>query len=145
PLAETAPALFQLDTETPVVTAIRKAGDPPEDKIVVISKDEPARPGEVVTLWATGLGRTQPPIAWPQLPREAARIANWQRFQLLLDGRPAPADHILYVGIAPGFGGLYQINARLPADAGKDPEVRIAVGEAVSPSGLRLPLKPSDD
>jgi|YNPBryunderm2012_1023409.scaffolds.fasta_scaffold00038_10 uncharacterized protein (TIGR03437 family) len=140
PLNEAAPALFQLDATTPVVTTVRKAEGSDEHRVVVISKDEPARPGEIVTLWATGLGRTQPPVAWPQLPREAFRIANWQRFQILLAGTAIPAEHVLYAGVAPNFAGLYQINVRLPEDAGKDPEIRIAVGEAISPEGLRLPV-----
>ncbi len=145
PLHETAPALFQLDATTPIVTAVRKPEGSDEQRVVVISKDEPARPGEIITLWATGLGRTQPPVAWPQLPREPARIANWQRFQLLLDGNPVPAANILYVGVAPNFAGLYQINVRLPEDTGRDPEIRIAIGDAVSPQGLRLPVSPKKD
>ena len=142
PLNETAPALFQLDATTPIVTAVREAEGSDEKKPVVISKDEPARPGEIITLWATGLGRTEPPVAWPQLPREALRIANRHRFQVLLDGSAIPATNVDYVGVAPNFAGLYQINVRLPEDTGKDPEIRIAIGDTVSPAGLRLPVAP---
>ncbi|MCS7314829.1 MAG: hypothetical protein RMI94_06565 [Bryobacterales bacterium] len=138
-LEEAAPALFQLDAETPIVTTVRKEGD--TNKVAVISKDEPAQPEEWITLWATGLGRTEPSIDWPYLPAQAFRIANWRRFQVLLDGAPISADRIQYVGVAPGFGGLYQVNLRLPDDIEGRPEIRIAVGEAISPPGLRLPVR----
>lgn len=138
-LEEAAPALFQLDAETPIVTTVRKEGE--TDRVVVISKDEPARPGEWITLWATGLGRTEPAVEWPYLPGRAFQIANRLRFQVLLDGTPLDAGRIQYVGVAPGFGGLYQINLRLPGDIEGRPEIRIAVGEAISPAGLRLPVR----
>lgn len=138
-LDEAAPALFQLDAETPVVTTERKVGDNVVQ--VVISKDEPARPDEWITLWATGLGRTEPAVEWPYLPSQAFRIAHWRRFQVLLDGNALSADRIQYVGVAPRFGGLYQINLRLPGDLEGRPEIRIAVGDAVSPTGLRLPVR----
>ncbi len=138
-LEETAPALFLLDAETPVATAVRTEGD--QKRWIVISKDEPARADEWITLWATGLGRTEPPVAWPYLPGQAFPIVNWRRFQVLLDEAPLGAERIQYVGVAPQFGGLYQINLRLPADLEGRPEIRIAVGEAISPSGLRLPVR----
>jgi hypothetical protein len=44
PLHETAPALFQLDATTPIVTAVRKPEGSDEQRVVVISKDEPPDP-----------------------------------------------------------------------------------------------------
>lgn len=138
-LDEAAPALFQLDAETPIVTTVRKEGE--TDKVVVISRDEPARADEWITLWATGLGRTEPSVEYPLLPAQALRIANWRRFQVLLDGVAVDSGRIQYVGVAPGFAGLYQINLRLPGDLGGRLEIRIAVGDAISPAGLRLPVR----
>ncbi len=132
-LREAAPALFQLDPETPVATHADWS---------LINKESPARPGETIRLFATGLGRTQPHVAYPQLPREAARIAKWQQFQVLLDGAPLDNTRILYVGVTPGFAGLYQIDLRLPENLGKDPEVRVSAAGELSPAGLRLPTTP---
>lgn len=133
PLRETSPALFQLDAQTPVAT---------HSDWSLLNKDSPARPGEIIRLFATGLGRTQPPVAYPQLPHQPARITKWQQFQVLLDGEPVEASGILYVGVTPGYAGLYQIDLRLPEKLGKDPELRISVAGELSPSGLRLPVAP---
>jgi uncharacterized protein (TIGR03437 family) len=43
-----------------------------------------------------------------------------------------------YAGAAPGFIGVYQINLKLPDRIGPNPEVRIALGDRISPPGLRL-------
>jgi uncharacterized protein (TIGR03437 family) len=63
-------------------------------------------------------------------------------FQVLLDGNPVDPGNIAYAGIAPGFSGLYQINVALPATTGSNPEIRIAIGPAVSLAGLHIPVQP---
>jgi len=131
-LDEFAPALFQLDRTTALAT--RSDG--------VINWDQPARPGEVIVLYATGLGPTVPRFDYNEIPRQAAWVARPDRFRLLLDGQPLPAEQVLYVGVAPGFAGLYQINVRLPDACPVDPEIQIEMAGRVSPRGLRLPLRP---
>lgn len=133
PLREAAPALFQMDNQTVIAT---------HADWQLISKANPARPGEDIVLFATGLGRTLPNVAYPEIPREAARIAKWQQLQVLLDGAAVDATRILYAGITPGFAGLYQINLRLPETVGQDPEIRIVLAGEISPAGLRLPVAP---
>jgi uncharacterized protein (TIGR03437 family) len=125
-----APALFQLDLLTVVASHLDYS---------LISDQAPARPGEWVILWATGLGPVTPPAAYGRIPNQAAPISGRDRFGVLLDGAPVPPDRIGYAGVAPGWGGLYQVNLKLPDDAGVNPEIRIAAGEELSPSGLRIP------
>ena len=129
PLRESAPALFQTDSRTVIATHANWR---------LISKDDPARPGEDIILFATGLGRTTPNVAYPEIPREAARIAKWQQLQVLLNGTPVDSSRIAYAGVTPGFAGLYQINLRLPETLDPDPEIRIVVAGEPSPAGLRL-------
>jgi uncharacterized protein (TIGR03437 family) len=133
PLQEAAPALFQLDRETVIAT---------HADWTLVTKGAPARPGEDIVLFATGLGRTQPAVAYPELPRGPIRIANWQRFRVLVDGKELDPGSIAYVGVTPGFAGLYQVNLRLPEDVGPNPEIRIGIGDLLSPAGLRLPVAP---
>ncbi|MBZ5608765.1 MAG: IPT/TIG domain-containing protein [Acidobacteriia bacterium] len=132
-LAAASPALFQLDAENAVAT--RADGS-------VITPAAPARPGDVVVLYATGLGQTTPPVVYGQLPTQAAGLAQIGDFSVLLDGLPVDPRAIAYAGIAPGFAGLYQINLTLPGSTAANPELRIGLAGLLSPPGLRLPVQP---
>lgn len=131
-LRSAAPALYQLDRETAI--AVRAGG-------ALATAEAPARPGEVVVLYATGLGEVVPPLAAGEIPRAAAPLKRLSEFVIFLDGLAVEASHILYAGVTPGFAGLYQINLRLPATVGRNPEVRVAVGEELSPPGVHLPVR----
>lgn len=115
-IAETAPGLFAIGDGEPVVTR-------PDGSLV--SAESPARPGEIIILWATGLGSTLPSTRPGELPRGAAPLNPKTPFQVLLNGVPIPNGHVLYAGVAPGFAGLYQINILLPEDTPRDPAIRI--------------------
>jgi uncharacterized protein (TIGR03437 family) len=108
-LSDTAPGVFRLDAQT--VVAAHLDGS-------VVTHEAPARGGEVVVLFATGLGRTKPAQLSGRLAPGAAALIAGDRFSVRLDGAAVPAGNILYAGVAPGFVGLYQINLRLPDDAG---------------------------
>jgi len=126
-----APALFQMDSQTAVATSATGA---------VLTSSAPAHPGDLVVLYATGLGQTDPTAVYRQLPKTAAPLARLADFSILLDGVPVDRSLIAYAGIAPGFAGLYQINVTLPAGTGPSPEIRIGLGDALSPAGIHLPV-----
>jgi uncharacterized protein (TIGR03437 family) len=126
-----APAMFQLTRN--VVLAAHLDG-------TVIGADSPARRGEVVVIYATGLGPTAPPAIPNRLPASAASIARLADFTVWLNGEPVPAGRILYAGISPPYAGLFQINLRIPEDAPPDPEIRCGFLERMSPSGV-LPIR----
>lgn len=127
-----APALFQLNGT--VVLAAHLDG-------AVISADAPARRGEVVVVYATGLGPTVPPATPNRLPDAAAPIARLGDFQVRLNGVPVASTGILYAGISPPYAGLFQINLRVPDDAPEDPEIRCGYPEEMSPPGGILPIR----
>jgi uncharacterized protein (TIGR03437 family) len=129
PLADYAPALFQLDPDFAVATQPDGAA---------VTRDLPARPGDIVILYANGLGRVIPPLPDRALATAAACIERDQDLIITLNGTAVPADHILYAGVAPGFAGLYQINLRLPDSTPPNPEIRIGFGSQLSREGLRL-------
>ena len=126
---ECAPELFR--TQGGPLVAAHLDGSP-------ATQEAPARPGEVVVLYATGLGRTLVDLPNRMLPTLAAPIVRLSEFRLTFDGVEVARERILYVGVTPGFGGLYQINVRLPDGLGNDPETRIAIGDRVSQAGLRM-------
>lgn len=76
------------------------------------SPENPAALGSVMSLWATGLGNTNPPASTGEIfPLEPRPLAT----TLQLRAVPSPLLEVLYAGAAPGFiSGLNQINFRLP-------------------------------
>jgi uncharacterized protein (TIGR03437 family) len=127
-LLDAAPALFESDSR---IAAQHADGS-------LISPDTPAHPGEVIVVYGTGLGRTDPTQIDGSIPRSLAPIVLFNQLQVLVDGQPVPAENILYAGITPGSAGLYQVNLRLPMEIGTTPELRIALGDQMSQGSLRL-------
>jgi uncharacterized protein (TIGR03437 family) len=100
----------------------------------------PARPGEIVLLFGTGFGSTAPAVFSGELPDFAARVVLPARARL--GGAVLPAYLLHYVGLAPGFAGLYQINVELPADvAPGDPEFRIEIDGVLSQEGVTIAVE----
>ena len=132
-LAPAAPGLFQLDAQNVVATLVDGS---------VLTPDAPAHPGDIVVLWATGLGATVPPPPYGQLPTTAAPLAPGTSLQILLDGVPVASSDIKYAGLAPDNAGLYQINVMLPKSTGANPEIRLVMGSASSIAGVHLPVSP---
>src|SRR5204862_6202116 len=114
-----APSIFRTGTagsETDLATITRA------DNGELITPTNPVHYGDSITIWATGLGRTNPPIdsgtAAPSDPLPTAVIQP----TLLLGGASLRVD---YAGLVPGSVGLYQINATVPSGV---------------PQGLDIPL-----
>lgn len=128
-----APGLFQLAPGIAVAT--RPDGS-------AVTPEAPARRGDDVVLWATGLGQTVPPQGYGKIAHQAASIAALGEFQLLFNDVPVEPGSVAYVGLTPGFGGLYQVNLKVPAGTGPDPEIRIEIGPVSSPRGVILPVRP---
>jgi uncharacterized protein (TIGR03437 family) len=130
-LAPAAPGLFQLDP----VNAVATLADG-----TVLTPAAPAKPGDIVLLWATGLGKTSPPAIYGQLPEAAARLVEGANLSILLDGIAVDPGAIQYAGQAPGFAGLYQINFTLPMSTAANPEIRLQLDDAISIPGVHLPV-----
>jgi len=130
-LVPAAPGLFQLDADN--VVASRADGS-------VVTPSSPAKPGEVVVLWATGLGLTTPPPEGFQIPTTAAPLVAGANLSVLLDGTPVDPGAIDYAGQAPGFAGLYQVNLTLPMSTGANPEIRLQIDGATSVPRVHLPV-----
>jgi uncharacterized protein (TIGR03437 family) len=130
-LTEAAPCLYLQQPELAIAVS-------PEGRLY--TWENPARPGDWVILYATGLGRTIPTGLPGELARTAAPLALPEQFTVLLDDVPVDPARIGYVGLAPGFAGLYQVNLRLPEEITGSTEIRLLVGQSASPIGVRLPV-----
>jgi uncharacterized protein (TIGR03437 family) len=132
-LRRAAPALFVAGNRTAI--ALRPDGS-------VVTAARPARPGDTVTLYATGLGDLVPPLPPAQIPRSARSIERTEELRITLNGIPSPASAILYAGAAPGFAGLYQINWTVPPVPAPQPAIRVELGDESSPDGVILEAVP---
>ena len=131
-LQSAAPALFQTAAGAAIATHLNGS---------LVSSKAPAGVGEIVMLWATGLGATDPPLEDGMLPTAAQWLVQMGQFGVWIGGAPIDPGLILYAGVAPGYAGLYQVNVRLPTPLPANPELQVAVGDAVSPAGLILPAQ----
>ncbi|MGD0361877.1 MAG: hypothetical protein ABSC93_13475 [Bryobacteraceae bacterium] len=131
-LQNAAPAMFQLSAAAVVASHLDWS---------VISSDAPATAGEIITLWATGLGNTNPELEDGVLPTGLQWLSLLDDFNVWIGGAPLDPGAILYAGVAPGYAGLYQINVRLPDPLPTDPEIRLALAGTLSPPGLILPAQ----
>jgi uncharacterized protein (TIGR03437 family) len=94
--------------------------------------ERPARRGEVILLYATGLGAVQPLVAdgAPAPVDPLSRTVTMP--EVLIDGIPA---EVQFSGLAPGYAGLYQLNVVVPAGiASGDVEVVVTVAGQASPA-----------
>lgn len=99
------------------------------------------KPGEVVELYATGLGATQPFYQAGEIPSAAVNLTT--PVTVTMGGTTIAASDVLYSGLAPGFiSGLYQINFRVPQTASDgDQPLSIQAAGINSQTGVILPVK----
>jgi uncharacterized protein (TIGR03437 family) len=93
----------------------------------------PAKPGDILTLFGTGFGATDPTFGPGELPGGAAQVTA--PVSISLGGVSLAASDILYVGVTQNAG-LYQVNLRVPDGVPDgDQALVITVGAASSPAG----------
>ncbi len=99
----------------------------------------PAKPGDLLTLFATGFGATNPAFGSGVLPGGAAQVTA--PLSITFGGIKLGASDILYVGVTQNAG-LYQVNLRVPASlADGDQALVITIGGAASPAGGFITVK----
>jgi uncharacterized protein (TIGR03437 family) len=128
-----APAFFLLPSSTSVA-----AEDVTTGKIVadagVYPGVVPAKPGDIVSLFATGFGDTNPMVAPGALASGQATITEPVTVQI--GGVTLATSDVLYAGLSPGsISGLYQFNVRIPSTTPNgDVPVSITVGGQQTPA-----------
>jgi uncharacterized protein (TIGR03437 family) len=116
PLAKTSPGIFTIPSGGTGPGAILHAN------YTLVSASAPAKRGETVLLYMTGLGAVTPTVrdgaAAPASPLSLVSSS----LNVYIGGQPAA---VLFKGLAPFFAGLYQLNITIPT---------------LSPTGLAVPL-----
>jgi len=102
--------------------------------------DNPANPGSVVALYATGGGQTDPPGEDGKITSDLPYPKPVLPVLVFIDNQPAD---VLYAGAAPGsVQGVLQINARIPVGvSGGGVTVTIQVGDTISPNTIMLVVR----
>jgi len=100
----------------------------------------PAVPGDILVVYALGLGATSPAQVVGSPAAGAGAVT--QSVGITIGGVTLAPSDILYVGVSPSYIGLYQINLRVPASvpSGNQPVV-IQVGGNQSPTGGYLTVQ----
>ena len=77
----------------------------------LVDASHPAKPGEFLIIYLTGMGGTSPGVPSGEASPAATVTAE---ATVTVDGQKAAVP---YAGLTPGFAGLYQINFQVPATA----------------------------
>jgi uncharacterized protein (TIGR03437 family) len=101
----------------------------------------PAKPGDYLTLFATGFGATNPSFAPGVLPSGVAKVTA--PVSITFGGVTLSSSQILYVGLSQ-FAGLYQVNIQVPTSVadGNQP-LAITVGGVASPANAFITVQSS--
>ena len=123
PVAATSPGVFSVQ-QTGFGPGIITHAD-----FSLVTAQNPARLGEVVILFLTGMGEVNPAFPDGTLgPSDPLSRTTDGATQVLFDG---VAGQVLFSGAAPGFVGLYQMNVQIPTTGFTGPNaVAIQTGNA---------------
>ncbi len=107
----------------------------------VVAGGVKAKPGDIVLLYGTGFGLTDPVYQTGEIADGLTKLSN--PFTITIGGTTLAAADILYAGIAPqSISGLYQFNVKIPASAANgDLPVAISIGGVSTQAGAIIPVQ----
>ncbi len=109
-----------------------------QDGVTLNAPGTPAAPGDIETLYLTGIGQTSPPASTglpaPSSPPFA--MVNYT-YQITVNGEPA---RVTFLGLAPGWTGLVQADFQIPSNLsmGSYPVVVTVNGESSLPAPISV-------
>ncbi len=107
----------------------------------VVAGASPAKPGDIVSLFGTGFGDTNPSLPAGALATGIANLTN--QITVTIGGTTLASSDVLYAGLSPGsINGLYQLNVRIPAGTPSgDVPVSISIGGFQTQAGATIPVQ----
>lgn len=140
-LAAVQPGIFTVNQQGTGQGAIQDASTTAELGVGVLAAPGTAvGRGRVIAIYCEGLGRTSPEVENGTPAPSAEPLARTVNpVTVTVGGRPA---EVLYAGLAPGFVGLYQVNAVVPGDAPSGDAVPVIVSaRGVSSNAATIAVK----
>ena len=124
-LNSASPGLFAFSGVEPRNGMVLHASDPAELTGTPVTAEEPAEPGEVLTLWAAGLGAVNSE-RWPGMgaPFAEADAAVVNAVGALVAGRSA---EVIAATLPHGAIGVYELRILLPADLPADNKTELLI------------------
>jgi uncharacterized protein (TIGR03437 family) len=131
-IGSTAPAIFVTDSRILVVDSLNWS---------IVSPESPARPGQYLTAYMTGQGEVDNPVESGDAAPVDGRLSRpLSPARIVVGGVPA---EVLFVGLAPGFAGISQVNFVVPDGPLGGVPLEISVGSKTSPPAV-LPIQPAE-
>jgi uncharacterized protein (TIGR03437 family) len=126
-VASTAPAIFF----SPVAAVLKNAD------FSLVGSDNPAKAGDVLLVYCTGLGDTIPGLATGAVVSMTATPATKVAVTATVGGTAAP---VAYAIASPGFVGLYQVAITVPAGVSGTPAIVLTQG-TVKSNAVTIPVQ----
>ena len=102
----------------------------------VVSGTVSAKAGDSLTLWATGLGATNPPLPAGQQPSAFPPVTTMPTVTVA-------GTSVTVLGAVLRYAGLYQVNIQLPASLPTgDSPIKVIQGSFQSPGGILINIQP---
>jgi len=134
-----APAIFTFNGNS--IAATSADGSKIIANASVVPGGVPARPGDIIVFYATGMGTTNPGFTPGDIPLAAAQVSS--PVAITVGGVSVPPADILYAGVSPqSICGLYQVNFKLPASLPDgDAAIVLNVGGTAAAGRTTVPIK----
>ena len=105
--------------EAPAILAVEHADGK------AVTAEAPARPGEALVVYATGLGEIDAELSPGAAAASNVLVHLREIPEVRLGNNPV---QVLFAGLAPGYIGLYQVNLVVPADYQQEGAVSLTIG-----------------
>jgi len=124
-VATARPGIFTLSQDGKGQGVIMDAGN------VLVDSANPAKSGDVVVVYCTGLGATNPAVRSGEAAPANPLAVVVTPVEVRIGGEPAVVH---YAGLTPGFVGLYQVNVQIPAGVTPGAVVPLVISQDGMPS-----------
>ena len=137
-VASAQPAVFTADLTgkgAGIVVGVR-----PDSSSYLVDSGHPLSPGDVAVIYCAGLGPVTPAVPAGTAAPLTSLSSTTNTVTATIGGQSA---QVLFAGLAPGFAGLYQVNALVPAGvpAGSDVLLLTAAGQQSPPVSVFVAAK----
>jgi uncharacterized protein (TIGR03437 family) len=110
----------------------------------VVASGVSAAPGDVIELYGTGFGPTDPaygPGVFAALPPAKLPFLTTSPVTVTIGNVTVSGADVSYAGLAFDAPGLYQVNVKVPDVPDGDQPVAVHIGNAVTQGGVTIPVK----